>query len=137
MYDAEKIIPGLIVFLIIVLFPYYYTMGRVVPPPKPVKPVKYKECVETMAYMRAAHMDLLNHWRNEVVRHENRVYIDSRGKRWNMSLQNECLKCHNNKSKFCDRCHNYVGVKPYCWDCHFEPSTVKKLPHKIMTKETM
>ena len=23
---------------------------------------------------------------------------------------------------FCDKCHNYTGVKPYCWDCHVEPS---------------
>ncbi len=137
MYDAEKIIPGLIVFLIIVFFPYYYTMGRMVPAPKPVKPTKYKKCVEPLSYMRAAHMDLLNDWRNEVVRHEKRVYLSSTGKEWNMSLQNECLKCHTSKKKFCDRCHNYLGVRPYCWDCHFDPHNVKALPHKIMTKETM
>jgi hypothetical protein len=36
-------------------------------------------------------------------------------------LQNTCLNCHNNKSKFCDQCHNYAEVTPYCWECHIEP----------------
>jgi len=31
------------------------------------------------------------------------------------------MKCHTDKAKFCDRCHNYVGVTPNCWDCHVEP----------------
>ncbi len=30
-----------------------------------------------------------------------------------MSLQNGCMKCHSNKKKFCDECHNYMAVKPY------------------------
>ena len=29
-----------------------------------------------------------------------------------------CLDCHKNKSNFCDKCHDYMGVKPYCWECH-------------------
>ena len=32
-----------------------------------------------------------------------------------------CMSCHANKDKFCDRCHDYLAVKPYCWDCHVEP----------------
>ena len=28
--------------------------------------------------------------------------------------------CHANKAEFCDRCHNYAAVKPYCWDCHID-----------------
>jgi len=31
------------------------------------------------------------------------------------------MDCHNNKTKFCDQCHNYAGVSPYCWECHIEP----------------
>jgi hypothetical protein len=38
-----------------------------------------------------------------------------------MSLQNGCMRCHSNKKKFCDECHNYMAVKPYCWDCHIQP----------------
>ena len=37
------------------------------------------------------------------------------------SLQVTCMDCHSNKSKFCDQCHDYMGVDPYCWDCHLEP----------------
>jgi hypothetical protein len=42
-----------------------------------------------------------------------------------MSLQNTCMQCHPNKAEFCDRCHNYASVKPYCWDCHVEPKEKK------------
>jgi hypothetical protein len=38
-----------------------------------------------------------------------------------MSLTNTCLDCHPNKDTFCDRCHNYMAVSPYCWDCHIVP----------------
>jgi hypothetical protein len=31
------------------------------------------------------------------------------------------MECHSNKTKFCDQCHNYMGVAPYCWDCHIAP----------------
>jgi hypothetical protein len=37
-----------------------------------------------------------------------------------MSLSNTCLDCHSNKAEFCDRCHNYASVSPYCWDCHID-----------------
>ena len=37
------------------------------------------------------------------------------------SLTLECLSCHSNKDKFCDECHEYLKVKPYCWDCHIIP----------------
>jgi hypothetical protein len=42
-----------------------------------------------------------------------------------MSLQNSCMKCHSNKKEFCDKCHNYVAVKPYCWSCHIAPKEDK------------
>jgi hypothetical protein len=64
---------------------------------------------------------MLNNWRDEVVREGNRLYVAADGKEYNMSLQNTCMNCHSNKSKFCDECHNYVAVKPYCWDCHIAP----------------
>jgi len=31
------------------------------------------------------------------------------------------MHCHSNKKKFCDECHNYMAVKPFCWDCHIQP----------------
>jgi hypothetical protein len=36
-----------------------------------------------------------------------------------------CLECHSNKTKFCDQCHNYLDVQPYCWDCHLVPKESK------------
>jgi hypothetical protein len=66
-------------------------------------------------------MDLLNEWREKVVRDEERIYTSPGGKEFEMSLSNTCTNCHSNKSEFCDRCHDYLGVTPYCWNCHVEP----------------
>ena len=50
-----------------------------------------------------------------------------RGERWDLSgtVRTEdggsCMSCHSNKDEFCDRCHDYLAVKPYCWECHVEP----------------
>jgi hypothetical protein len=35
------------------------------------------------------------------------------------------MGCHVNKSEFCDRCHDYTAVTPYCWECHVEPREVQ------------
>ena len=35
--------------------------------------------------------------------------------------QRPACECHTDKAEFCDRCHNYAGVNPYCWDCHTVP----------------
>jgi hypothetical protein len=43
------------------------------------------------------------------------------GKPVTMSLVGTCMRCHSNKSQFCDACHNYLAVSPYCWECHIEP----------------
>jgi hypothetical protein len=50
---------------------------------------------------------------------------DRTGKVYYKSLQVTCMDCHSNKSKFCDQCHNYMGITPYCWDCHIEPKENK------------
>ena len=65
----------------------------------------------------------------EVVRNGKRMYVASDGKTYEMSLQNECIRCHSNKTQFCDQCHNYAGLKadstPYCWTCHIPPKETK------------
>ena len=43
------------------------------------------------------------------------------GVKYDRSLMNGCMKCHTEKKKFCDECHTYTSVKPYCWDCHYVP----------------
>ena len=124
MFDSGKIIIGLIVFIGLFSFPLwkYATGGEVTKKPNLVLPPKADviECVNTTEYMHSSHMDLLNEWRDEVVRKGKRIYISPSGKKFNMSLTKTCLSCHSNKEQFCDRCHSYMGVDPYCWDCHLE-----------------
>jgi len=133
-YDGGKIFLGLLVFVAIATFPFTFNMvmgkGTKTPEPKTDTPAiqEYekvngkKECVESKEFMRTEHMQLLNNWRDSVVRDYNRGYMsNTNGKRFNMSLQNGCMQCHSNKKKFCDECHNYMAVKPYCWDCHIQP----------------
>jgi hypothetical protein len=72
--------------------------------------------------MRARHMHILDEWRDRVVRLGERNYTAPDGKQYNMSLSNTCINCHHNREEFCNRCHNYVSIRPYCWDCHVNPA---------------
>ena len=132
LYDGGKIIAGLLIFVGLFILPFYFNIGKVNAKPElkldtPAiqqweKQYGKKECVESKEYMRAEHMQLLNNWRDAVVRESTRGYIsDTNHKRFNMSLQNGCMHCHSNKKKFCDECHTYMAVKPFCWDCHIAP----------------
>ena len=131
-YDKGPVFLGIAIFLALALFPFYNNLGKVnaKPDPKTDTPAIQewvaqngkKECVESKAFMRGEHMQLLNQWRDSVVRDDYRGYKStSNGKRFNMSLQNGCMQCHSSKKKFCDECHNYLAVKPFCWDCHIQP----------------
>lgn len=129
MYDTGKIIAGLVIFLALVTFPFYSNIGKAsdklelkTDTPEISKlPEAERKCVEPKSYMRAEHMKMLNNWRDAVVRDGERIFVSSSGKQYDMSLQNTCMKCHSNKKNFCDKCHNYMAVKPYCWDCHIAP----------------
>jgi hypothetical protein len=66
-------------------------------------------------------MKLLNDWRDGALRDGDRAPIIIDGVEYDKSLMNGCMKCHTDKKKFCDECHVYASVKPYCWDCHFLP----------------
>ena len=63
--------------------------------------------------------------RGLVIAYGDTIYTNAEGKRYTISLQNTCMKCHSNKTKFCDECHNYAAVSPYCWDCHIAPKEKK------------
>ena len=127
MYDSGKIIAGLLVFITIIAYPFIHSMGTDIVKPEPkidtpvIKQMAVKRCVESKEFMKAEHMQLLNNWRDAAVRDGDRVYVGFDGKRYNISLQNTCMHCHSNKKEFCDTCHNYMAVKPYCWDCHIAP----------------
>lgn len=123
MYDGGKIIPGLVIFLALILYPFWSNIGGAAPVPKPTLPDKKvaTKCVRPTAFMKTSHMTVLNDWRDLVVRQADRIFVNDQGQQFNMSLSNTCMQCHNDKAKFCDQCHNYLAVAPYCWDCHIEP----------------
>ncbi len=126
MYDKGKILTGLVIFLILILFPVWYNAANgKATAPDPKLPPGGGNCVMATDYMKAYHMDLLNTWRDEVVREGSRVHVAPDGKKYEKSLTNTCMQCHTSKAEFCDQCHNYVGVKPYCWDCHINPEDFK------------
>jgi hypothetical protein len=125
MYDAGKIIVGIVVFVVLATSPLWFNMLTAETPEVPELKLPTNgstECVEATEYMRSEHMDLLNQWRDEVVREGARDYVStSTGKTFDMSLSRTCMDCHANKAEFCDACHTYMAVSPYCWDCHVEP----------------
>jgi hypothetical protein len=119
MYDAGKVIVALVVFVCIVTFPVWYLLANQTPASGiELKVPDNKHCVESAEYMRSNHMELLNNWRQSVVRDNNRLYVSSSGEKYDISLTGTCLECHTDKPDFCDKCHSYAGVSPKCWDCH-------------------
>jgi len=118
---------GIAVFLVIVTYPFWSVSGKALKKPEPkldtpeIQKLVEKKCVEPKEFIKREHMKLLNEWRDAALREGKRVYVNSEGKTFTISLQNTCMKCHSNKKKFCDECHTYAGVTPYCWDCHVAP----------------
>lgn len=126
------IVTGLLIFVLAVLTPFWFnllTTTQAAPEPELLGKAKQeKKCVLSKYEMRANHMSLLDEWRDSVVRNADRQYKGANGTTFNMSLstgENSCLGCHEDKAKFCDSCHNYVLVAPYCWECHTNPKEIK------------
>jgi len=135
MYDKGKIITGLIIFFGLLSIPLWYTMANEKEGARETsildslekvdRASKGDKCVLDVDEMRANHMDILNDWRDLVVREGIRTHkTEDRGS-FKMSLTNGCLDCHKSKAKFCDLCHDYMGVKPYCWECHVIPEELE------------
>jgi hypothetical protein len=133
MFNRKLIIGVIAVFLIIATFPFWFGKGKAVTRPDldldtpEIRALAERLCIEDTPYMRANHMKLLKAWRDDVVRNGNRVYTTKDGRKFEMSLTGSCLKCHDNKDKFCDRCHNYVGANPSCWNCHVVPGELREV----------
>ena len=124
MYDGGKIIAGLIIGIGLLLFPLFYNGLKAAKAPDPkltAKAEEAKECIAPKPFMKTQHMKMLDEWRSEVVRDAERYYKAGNGKTYYKSLQVTCMECHTSKVKFCDQCHDYMGLKPYCWDCHIAP----------------
>lgn len=128
MYDKGKVIAGLVIFFAILTFPFWYNHGSAGSAPEPEltkKAKKAETCIENTDYMRTEHMQILDDWRDTSVRDGKRIYVNAEGKEYVASLSNTCMDCHSNKADFCDECHNYTSVTPYCWDCHTYPEEKK------------
>jgi len=124
MYNGGKIITGLIIFVLLISAPFLLNVGQANELPDisldtpVINQLSEKQCVESVEFMRSQHPQLLNDWRDQVVREGESIYVSSSGKMYEMSLDNNCLQCHSNQSQFCDACHTYTSVELYCWDCH-------------------
>jgi hypothetical protein len=127
MSDRSKILIGLAVFVILITFPFWGRLlsaeGAAAARPELVypDPAKGPSCVEDTPYMTSNHMDLLNRWRDDLVRDGVTEWVSSSGKAYFPSLTKTCLDCHDDRDAFCNRCHDYANVNPTCWECHTTP----------------
>jgi hypothetical protein len=125
MSDRTKIIAGLLVFLALAAFPIWnrlFAAGQARAPEVEL-PTNASRCVESREYMIGSHMELLNQWRDAVVREGERMYHSFSfpdAEPVAMSLTGTCLRCHTSRENFCTKCHDYANVDPTCWDCHVE-----------------
>ena len=130
MSDKIKVIIGLIIVFVIISTPFWFSSfnGKKQDHTPIIAPEAKKagECVLSKEYMKREHMKILDVWRDTVVREAKRDFTNDKGKTFEMSLSNGCLKCHTNRKEFCDRCHDYASVRPYCWDCHIEDPSEKE-----------
>ncbi|MEW5984689.1 MAG: sulfate reduction electron transfer complex DsrMKJOP subunit DsrJ [Acidobacteriota bacterium] len=128
MRDRYVIVAALAAFLVLVTSPSWYALVSGAPSNAPdiKRPATETSCVMDVSYMRSSHMDLLMTWRDDVVRRYDRTFVSHDGKPYTKSLTATCLRCHDNKAEFCDRCHDYAGVTPYCWDCHVDPASIRR-----------
>jgi hypothetical protein len=125
MSDRTKVLIALAVVLVLAAFPMWQALGAADETRRPELelPEHETQCVEDTEYMTARHMELLNVWRNAVVREGEIDYTSTSGETYRMSLTGTCMNCHDNREAFCTRCHDYADVAPKCWDCHVEPET--------------
>jgi len=105
-----------------------------VPVPNPPKG-KGDQCVRETSFMRANHMNLLTHQRDETTR---------KGIRTKQYSLKECIACHavpgkdgqpisyEDPKNFCRSCHDYVAVKLDCFECH-----ASKPPSNKQAKSTV
>lgn len=90
---------------------------------------KGDKCVEDTEFMRANHMELLLHQRDETMH---------RGIRTKKHSLKNCIECHvvtdelnqpvsaANPKHFCRVCHDYASVSIDCFQCHASKPRPKK-----------
>ena len=140
MYKPAKIIVALVIFLAIVTFPIWSSIGSDSVSPDVEISLDTPAinalgddatCIYDTDYMRANHMKVLDDWKVEVVRNGNRMIVTEDGREYLASLQNTCFECHSNYEDFCLKCHEYSNVDPSCWECHLEPVTDSNVSEEV------
>lgn len=125
--DMGRIVLGLVLFVVVMLIATFYnvSMGKAGQAPVMDKPSNSKSCIKPTQWMRENHMKLLDDWREEVVREGKRGHVEIEGVRYEKSLTAGCMRCHQSKARFCDRCHQWAGVTRVgtqleCFTCHIQ-----------------
>ncbi|MCI5151411.1 MAG: cytochrome C [Candidatus Electrothrix sp. MAN1_4] len=128
MYDKEKTITLLVVFVLLITFPIWYNHGDLgaVPTRDPKLPEDRAQAKEMVKYatlpndlkhppaeeMRSIHMMMLK----TIHANADAKLAELGGKKMPTMT---CFACHSKKEQFCDSCHAYAAVKtPDCWSCH-------------------
>ena len=127
MYDKEKIITGLVIFVLLITFPVWY--NKLIGDVGAVPTVSNNELPEatfqsitfpndakhalTTPEMRSTHMQMLKTIHAKAMADG---YSPEKDEKRN---QMQCLMCHGTKEGFCDSCHAHAAVTtPDCWTCH-------------------
>lgn len=127
MYDKEKIITGLVIFVLLITFPVWY--NKLIGDVEALPAVSDNELAEAMfasmpfpndakhalstPEMRSTHMDMLEQIHAAAMQ---QGYDPEKDGKKN---QMQCLMCHGTKEAFCDSCHVSAAVStPDCWTCH-------------------
>ena len=96
LYHGDKIIPGLIAFVIMITFPIWFNLA----PGQADYDAEMQQlrgedtpegCIFDTDEMRTSHMQKLSEWRDLVVRDEQRYTEDKNGKQVKMSLTSTCM----------------------------------------------
>ena len=123
MRDRGWILGAFALLVALALWPVWRALASAPPrPPDLARPAGATACVAPVDVHAGVAHALLETWRDRVVRDGVRTYTDGNGRAVTMSLTGTCLgACHTDKATFCDRCHDYAGVTPTCWNCHVAP----------------
>ena len=128
LYDRGKIIAGIVIFLILITFPFWYGKGKAVAPPELELDTPAIEQLAGKALRGGCrlHAGQPHEASDRLARRASSgkasaLYTATDGRVFEMSLTGTCLKCHSNKDQFCDRCHDYVGVEALLLELPYRP----------------
>jgi hypothetical protein len=110
----------LAVLVVVLLFPLGYSLADTLISGGDAAPflaqpaTNSRTCVKgyDAKYMRYHHMYLLKEVRDRVIRDGHRE--DGIG-------LSQCRECHEERERFCNRCHDTVNLTPDCFGCHYYP----------------